>query len=58
MNIEAELNKLKQDVEQHLKLATEHSFLAKTKTAKIKKLEKQFEKLNDIINERLQTTIQ
>lgn len=57
MNIESEIKKLREEIDNHNKLSNEHSFAAKTKEAKVRKLEKQVEKLNEILNEQLPSTI-
>jgi hypothetical protein len=57
MNINDELTKLKADIVQHQNEISNHSFALKTKVAKVKKLEKQLEKINEIINEPLQTPV-
>ena len=53
MNINEELNKLKAEIATHQSEINAHSFALKTKQAKVKRLEKQLEKLNEIINEPL-----
>lgn len=56
-NINEEISKLKQEIADHLAQETHHSFQAKAKSAKVKKLEKQLEKINEIINEPLPPTV-
>lgn len=57
MNINEEIAKLKNELQSHSKLAAEHAFQAKAKEAKLRKLQKQLEKINEIINEQLPPTI-
>jgi predicted translin family RNA/ssDNA-binding protein len=52
-NINEEILKLKQEIAEHSAQESHHGFQAKAKAAKVKKLEKQLEKLNEIINEPL-----
>lgn len=53
MNVNEELTKLQAEIINHQNEVNAHSFALKTKQAKIKKLEKQLEKLKEIINEPL-----
>lgn len=57
MNINEELNKLKVEIATHQSEINAHSFALKTKQAKVKRLEKQLEKINEIINEPLPPAI-
>jgi hypothetical protein len=57
MNINEEIAKLKTELENHNKLAAEHAFQAKAKEAKLRKLQKQLDKINEIINEQLPPAI-
>jgi peptidoglycan hydrolase CwlO-like protein len=51
MHINEEIQKLKLEISDHQVYASHHQFQAKVKQAKLNKLEKQLEKLNEIINE-------
>lgn len=53
MNINEQIEKLKAEIESHYKALTDHSFHLKSKQAKLRKLEKSLEKINDILNEPL-----
>lgn len=50
MNFSEQINILKAEIDQHQKNSQHEAFQAKVKTAKLRKLEKQLEKLNAIIN--------
>lgn len=56
-NINEEINKLKGEIADHWAQQTHHGFQAKAKQAKVNKLIKQLEKLNEIINEPLPPTV-
>lgn len=56
-NINEEISKLKSEIADHWAQQTHHGFQAKAKQAKVKKLEKQLEKLNEIINEPLPAAV-
>jgi hypothetical protein len=53
MDITREIEKLAEEIKEHDNLSNHHAYQAKIKEAKKKKLEKQFEKLVEIINEQL-----
>ncbi len=55
--INNEIDKLKTEIEHHLAQESHHGFQAKAKMAKLRKLEKQLEKINEIINEPLPPTV-
>lgn len=51
MNINEQIEKLKVEIEEHNKALNDHSFNLKAKQAKLRKLEKSLEKINEILNE-------
>lgn len=51
MNINQEIEKLKLEISDHQVNASHHTFQAKVKQAKLNKLEKQLEKITELINE-------
>lgn len=50
MNFEQQMAVLKAEIEQHQKNADHEAFQAKVKASKLRKLEKQLEKVNQILN--------
>jgi len=53
MDIKKEIEKLTAEIAEHESQSNQHSYQAKIKEAKKRKLEKQYEKLISIINEQL-----
>lgn len=53
MDIKQELQRLTAEIAEHELQSNQHSYQAKIKEAKKRKLEKQYEKLINIINEQL-----
>lgn len=54
MEVKSEIEKLKSEIAEHLAQESHHGFQAKAKQAKLRKLDKQLQKLNQIINEPVQ----
>lgn len=57
MDIKQELQRLTAEIAEHESQSNHHAYQAKVKEAKKRKLEKQYEKLINIINEQLPPTI-
>lgn len=57
MNFQDEINKLHAEIAGHQNEISAHSFALKIKQAKAKKLEKQLEKIKQLLDEQLSTSV-